>query len=213
MSLIWKILCKCRSIRLRLQQFWWSTFYTLYLSMHPRVSLGRSLSVSGRMYWMIDQNGTLEIGDNVRINSGPAVNAFGGHRRMIVCVLSGGKLIIGDGVGLSSSTLVCQNCIEIKQNVMIGGACDIVDTDFHPADSALRLKHDTKRVRTAPISIGESAWVGGKVLILKGLAIGAEAVIGAGSVVTRSIPSGQIWAGNPVKRLASSTSTAKRHET
>lgn len=213
MSLLYTFFRKGRSVCIWLQKVWWSFFYTLYLRLHPRVSLGKSLTVSGRMHWIIDPNGTVKIGNNVRINSGLAINAFGGHRRMIVCVLPSGKLVIGNGVGLSSSTLVCKNYIEIKQNAMVGGACDIVDTDFHPIDSAQRLCRDTKGIRSAPIEIGENAWVGGRVLILKGVAIGSEAVIGAGSVVTRSIPAGQIWAGNPVQQLASLASRANSYET
>jgi hypothetical protein len=131
MSPLGKILRKARSLRISLRKAWWSSVYTLYLRMHPGVRLGRSLTVSGRVHWMIDPGGSLVIGDNVRINSGPAVNAFGGHRPMIVCVLPGGKLVIGDRAGLSSSTLVCQQSIEIHPDAMIGGGCDIVDTDFH----------------------------------------------------------------------------------
>lgn len=212
MSPFGKILRKSRTLQIRLRMAWWSTFYTLYLRMHPAVRLGRSLAVSGRVHWMIDPAGALVIGDNVRINSGPAVNAFGGHRRMIVCVLPGGKLVIGDGVGLSSSTLVCQHSIEIQRDAMVGGGCDIVDTDFHPAGCAARLAHEATSVRTAPVSIGRGAWVGGKVLILKGVTIGAEAIVGAGSVVTRSVPPGEIWAGNPARPLPVPSLNFSRHE-
>jgi acetyltransferase-like isoleucine patch superfamily enzyme len=201
MSPFGTFLRKYRSMRIRLWMVWWSSYYTFYLGMHPGVRVGRSLKVSGRVHWMIDPAGTLVIGDNVRINSGPVVNAFGGHRRMIICVLPGGKLVIGEGAGLSSSTLVCQHSIEIHRNTMIGGGCDIVDTDFHPADRAARLAHEPGTVRTGPVSIGPGAWVGGKVLILKGVTIGAAAVVGAGSVVTRSVPRGEVWAGNPARPL------------
>ena len=212
MSPLEKILRKSRSIRIRLQKAWWSLFYTIYLRLHPRVRLGCSLSVSGRMHWMIDASGTLEIGNNVRINSGPAINAFGGHRRMIVCVLPEGKLVIGEGAGLSSSTIICQRSIEIHRDSLIGGGCDIVDTDFHPMGSVQRIAHETATVRTAPISIGQGAWVGGRVLILKGVVIGSEAIVGAGSVVTRSVPPGEVWAGNPARPLPTSFPNSSHHD-
>ena len=54
-------------------------------------------------------------------------------------------------------------------------------------------------IRTKPVHIGENVFIGGHCVILKGVTIGDGAVIGAGSVVTKSIPAGEIWAGNPAK--------------
>lgn len=51
----------------------------------------------------------------------------------------------------------------------------------------------------APIEIGHDVWVGGGALILAGVHIGPESVIGAGSVVTRDVPAGVFAAGNPCK--------------
>jgi maltose O-acetyltransferase len=50
-----------------------------------------------------------------------------------------------------------------------------------------------------PISIGEDCWIGGSVVICPGVTIGDRSVIGAGSVVTRDIPSDVFAAGNPCR--------------
>lgn len=54
-----------------------------------------------------------------------------------------------------------------------------------------------------PINIGEDVWVGGSVVICPGVTIGDRSVIGAGSVVTKSIPSDVFAAGNPCRVIRS----------
>lgn len=64
-------------------------------------------------------------------------------------------------------------------------------------DSSMELK------RVSPIRIGDYAFIGLGVTLLPGIEIGDGAVIGSGSVVTRSVPSDEVWAGNPARRISS----------
>jgi acetyltransferase-like isoleucine patch superfamily enzyme len=96
---------------------------------------------------------------------------------------------------------VCQKFVTLGAKVMVGGGSEIVDTDFHPLDPVARLRHDAAAVATAPVVIGDEAWIGGRVLVLKGVTIGARAIIGAGAVVTRDVPTAEVWAGNPARRI------------
>ena len=61
------------------------------------------------------------------------------------------------------------------------------------------FEKDMKEKRLEKVSIEHDAFIGADCIVLKGVTIGACSIIGAGSVVTKSIPQGQIWAGNPAK--------------
>lgn len=60
-----------------------------------------------------------------------------------------------------------------------------------------KLDMDGKKM--AKVTIEHDAFIGAGCIILKGVTIGACSIVGAGSVVTKSIPPGQVWAGNPAK--------------
>ena len=88
----------------------------------------------------------------------------------------------------------------IGDNVFIGPNVSIY-TACHPLEAEHRNTFDEW---TEPVTIGNNVWIGGSVTILPGVSIGDNAVIGAGSVVTRSVPPSVVAAGNParvIKRL------------
>jgi len=58
-------------------------------------------------------------------------------------------------------------------------------------------------VNTAPIIIRDYVFIGGSSIILKGVTIGKNSIVAAGSMVTKSIPDNEIWGGNPAKYLKS----------
>jgi acetyltransferase-like isoleucine patch superfamily enzyme len=86
--------------------------------------------------------------------------------------------------------------------VQLGIGCLFADeivlmtSDFHPVlDAASGARLNTAR----DITLGDHVWIGLRALILKGATIGANAVIGAGSVVTGEIPAACVAAGNPAR--------------
>jgi len=194
--ILWRKTCSAKS---RVTIVWWSLWNRAFLSLHPSVTFAAGLQVTGPVVWRIHPVGSLVLGREVRINSGPACNALGGHRRSIIAVLPDGKLTIGDNSGLSSSTVICQRRIEIGRQVRIGGGCTIVDTDFHSLRLAERIARGNPGVNSRPVRIADGAFVGAGSWVLKGVSIGAEAVVGAGSLVSRNVPDGEIWAGNPAR--------------
>ncbi len=87
---------------------------------------------------------------------------------------------------------VCQ--VTIGNHVLFGPAVQIY-TATHPLDAELRRSQESGK----PVSIGSDVWIGGGAIICPGVNIGSRSVIGAGSVVTRDIPSDVFAAGNPCR--------------
>ncbi len=85
--------------------------------------------------------------------------------------------------------------IEIGDLCQIGSGVQILTAD-HPRDPALRRQGYESGV---PVRIGENVWIGSGAIILPGLTIGDDAIIGAGSVVTRDVPPGTTVVGNPAR--------------
>ena len=87
--------------------------------------------------------------------------------------------------------------IEIGDNVLLGPAVHLY-TATHPLDSAERR---SGLELAKPISVGDDAWLGGGAIVLPGVTIGARAVVGAGSVVTRDVSADERVAGNPARPI------------
>lgn len=153
--------------------------------------------INGRIN--IFKNGSIQFGEGVKINSGKRFNVIGGDVRTVLSVSKGASLKIDDFTGISNSTIVCQDMVTIGKNVNIGGNCKIYDTDFHALEHKARKERKTDIPNTKPIRIKDHAFIGAHSIILKGVTIGSKSIIGAGSVVTKSVPDGEIWAGNPAK--------------
>jgi maltose O-acetyltransferase len=88
--------------------------------------------------------------------------------------------------------------ITIGDNCQIGPAVQIYTAD-HPRDPELR-RSGLESAR--PVTIGNNVWIGGGTIILPGRTIGDDAIIGAGSVVTRDVPAGATVAGNPARSIS-----------
>ena len=153
-------------------------------------------NIRGKIY--IKNEGKIIIGTGVNINSGYQHNAIGGDCRTIICTSPNSLVEIGENTGISNSAIISFNKVIIGKNVMIGGSCKIYDTDFHSLDVNVR-KMDDNKILSKPIEIRDGCFIGACSIILKGVIIGENSVIGAGSVVTRNIPANEVWAGNPAR--------------
>ena len=108
----------------------------------------------------------------------------------------GHGLMIGDRTFINNDFLVTGGGrITIGADVLIGPRCSIY-TPNHAEDRERRLDGWE---RVSAITISDNVWLGGTVTILPGVTIGADSIIGAGSVVTHDIPSGVVAVGNPCR--------------
>lgn len=140
-------------------------------NMEERKNILKKLLGVTQENFLIEQNFWCDYGYNIEIGE----NFYSNHNLVI---LDAAKVKIGD-------------------NVFIGPNCGIY-TAGHPIDYITRNKG---LEYAKPIEIGNNVWIGGNVTILPGVKIGDDSVIGAGSVVTKDIPSDVVAVGDPCKPI------------
>lgn len=110
----------------------------------------------------------------------------------------GYNIFLGDDVFFNYGCVLLDVCpIHIGDNTQIGPMVQILTAD-HPRDAATR---DSGAEFGQPIHIGRNVWIGGGAIILPGVTLGDDVVVGAGAVVTRDVAPGLTVAGNPARPL------------
>jgi maltose O-acetyltransferase len=141
--------------------------------------------------------GAIVIGRDVRFGWPTSPGFHTGYLHLEAAV-PGAVIEIGDDAEINNNAYIKSEGagIHIGPRALLGSNIQILDSDFHD------LHPDRRRggqPAMAPVHLGENVFVGDGARILKGVTVGADSVIGAGSVVTGSIPAGVIAAGNPAR--------------
>lgn len=146
---------------------------------------------------------SIQIGTRFVACSDPRHNSLGVFQRVTLKTCGhGARIVIGDDVGMSGCTISAAVSISIGNRVLLGSGCLITDNDAHPIDPVRRLQGEKGASR--PVVIEDDVFVGARAIILKGVTIGQGSVVGAGSVVTSSIPAYSVAVGNPARRVRDS---------
>lgn len=138
----------------------------------------------------------LELGDHVNIWPGSRIECIGTDQG-IGSITIGSGTVIQPGVHLGAA-----------QEISIGASClfasGVYVTDHdHDCSNLDEPVVSNGRIVADPVRIGDQAWLGEKVIVLKGVTIGQRCVIGAGSVVTHDIPADSIAVGTPARVIRS----------
>jgi maltose O-acetyltransferase len=113
----------------------------------------------------------------------------------------GSNITLGKRVFFNFNCVVLDvAAVRIGDYTLFGPAVQIY-TATHPLNAQLRRTQEYAK----PVTIGSDVWVGGAAVICPGVTIGARAIIGAGSVVTRDVPEGVFAAGNPCRVIRALT--------
>lgn len=172
------------------------------------ISYGKNMMVFNMVFINIGTKANVKIGHNFSMVSGMGLNPLCRNINAMINLEPNAKLTIGNKVGMSSPCIWVKTSITIGNHVNVGGDCIIMDTDCHNLDWRIRRSDekdeymrslDSATAKSSPIVIEDDVLIGARCIILKGVTIGARSIIAAGSVVTKSIPSDCVAAGNPAK--------------
>ncbi len=180
-NLIYRYLIRKSSIFILLFKIkWWG------------IKIQKPYKAYGKVYFRRKPNSFISFGKSCSFNSSFNSNLIGVNRPcMFSTLIYGSKIEVGDNCGFSGTVLGAFKSITIGSNVLCGANTLITDGDWHIKDS--------RAGEPAAVIIGDNVWLGEGVKVLKGVCIGENSVIGAGSVVTKSIPANVIAGGNPCK--------------
>ena len=170
------------------------------------IQYGKNCIIHGNLGIKLNSDSIVQIGDDFYLSSGNHINPLAKNLQGHICVNKGAKLIIGNRVGMSSPVIWAHKSIKIGNHVKFGANVIVMDSDAHSLNFLLRrdASVDMQHKKDAEIVIEDDAFIGMNTIIMKGVTIGARSIIGAGSIVTKSIPADCIAAGNPamiIKRI------------
>jgi acetyltransferase-like isoleucine patch superfamily enzyme len=173
----------------------------LYLSLERRYArhfIAPQLASLGHGYhlmkpWNIRLHGRhIGMGDNVHIVTAKdrqvslSTWSFEEHQGHIEI---GDHCLLCPGVRIDSASR-----IKIGDNCMLAAGSYLTDADWHDIYDRTRTVG-----KTAPVTLANNVWIGDGAIVCKGVSVGTNSVIGAGSVVTHDIPANVIAAGNPAR--------------
>jgi acetyltransferase-like isoleucine patch superfamily enzyme len=152
-------------------------------------------------------------GEPSRIEIGSSTHIMG----ELLVFRNGGQITVGDFCFIGEGTRIWSGAdVAIGSHVFISHDVNIMDTNSHELDSKKRSESylqalskgyadDQDHVACKPVVIKNHAWIAFNSIILKGVTIGAGAIVAAGSVVTMDVPDYVIVAGNPAKAVGTTS--------
>jgi acetyltransferase-like isoleucine patch superfamily enzyme len=179
-----------------------------YRLQYPNVKFGSGVRIQGK--FSVKGKGRVEIGDycvfvsfenhsNQIITRNPSakitIGRCGFFNSTTLSVEGEGKIDIGDNAYFNNPSIkATDSSITFKEQCIVSDAT-LVDTDFHSL--TINRRNPEVQAKTKPIYVEENVWIGSQSMVLKGVTIGKNSVIGAGTIVRQSVPANVVVIGNP----------------
>ena len=143
--------------------------------------------------YLLGEKEKLFLGKDSTILANSRLQSFSNYGITAKQIKIGNNCYIGFNFScLNASSIVIGNNVLIASNVLITSL-------NHGVDPESEIPYMNQNLTSSPVEIGDNCWIGEKVVILPGVKIGKYSVIGAGSIVTKSIPDYSMAVGNPAK--------------
>jgi len=183
-----------RLLKIRVKSFF-SSALCITICMLKKINVGAHTKFYGITKFYRRPTTKIEIGDHCHFISDFSTNLVGVNRKCIVATHGDFATIqIGNECGFSGTVIGAAESIKIGNNVFFGANTLVTDFDWHAVNPENRK---TGKPKSAPIVIEDNVWIGINTVILKGVSIGQNTIIGANSLVVKDIPANVIAGGNP----------------
>jgi len=140
--------------------------------------------------------GRITLANNVQLWSYPDGEAY---KTCLLTWQPTALIRIGNNCMLNGTVIHSRSRVVIGDNCMFGAGTVILDSDFHSTTINPDIRREQTQAVDCPVMIGNNVWIGRNVIILKGVTIGDNSIVAAGSVVTKNIPPNQVFGGNPAR--------------
>lgn len=159
------------------------------------VAVGTNVIIKGKPI-ILRLTGAIRLGNNVTLlsNSRRYHASIYAPTRLMTDEKENAIIEIGDNTRINGASIHATEKISIGRNCLIAANVTIIDSDGH---GLYPVQRNLINPVSQPVIIEDNVWIGINSIILKGVRIGRNSVIGAGSVVTKDIPSNCVAAGNP----------------
>ncbi|MFV2100635.1 acyltransferase [Micromonospora sp. LOL_024] len=151
-----------------------------YRLRYPRLRLGVGVQIRGRL--RLRRGVRVSIGDHTRLNK-------------LVRFAGSGEVRIGAHCLLNATWIGSWTSVTIGDRCLLSD-CELLDNDFHNLAPVRRHDAPTAASR-APIAVEDNVWIGAHAMVMKGVRIGRDSVVGAATVVRADVPPGVVVIGNP----------------
>ena len=157
------------------------------LEISGHIRIGKNVYIGDDVTLIVEPDATLIIGDNSFIGESCYIKCFGG------------KIEIGQNVSINSKSFL-NGCggLSIGDNTRIGTQSIMIASNHKFDDPEVLVKD---QITKQGIQIGENIWFGARVTVLDGVNIANNVVVGACSLVSKSIPEAGVYVGTPTKKI------------